>query len=122
MQLANRRILIVEDEVLVAMDLEDLLRDHHCEIVATVSTVAGAFAALRRSEPDMVILDLNLDGDTTLPVVEELHRRHIPFVVVSGYGELSQAEPLLQSVPLVTKPWNRDKLLCLLVAALPPRG
>jgi CheY-like chemotaxis protein len=120
-QLANRRVLIVEDEVLVAMDLEDLLMDHGCEVVATVSTVAGAFAALGRCKPEIVILDLNLDGDTTLPVVEELNRRNIPFVVVSGYGELRQQEPLLKFAPLVPKPWNREMLLRSLVSALPPQ-
>ena len=68
-----------------------------------------------------MILDLNLDGQTTLPIAEELHRRNIPFVVVSGYGELRQSDPLLQSVPLVPKPWNRDMLLRSLVDALPER-
>ncbi len=121
-QLAARRVLIVEDELLVAMDLEGLLEDHDCQVVATVSTVAGAFAALGECEPEIVILDLNLDGDTTLPVVEELHKRQIPFVVVSGYDELRQEEPLLKSVPLVAKPWNGDLLLRYILEALPPRN
>lgn len=120
--LAARRVLIVEDEVLVAMDLEDLLQDHQCEVVGTVSTVASAFAVLSQCQPEIVILDLNLDGDTTLPIVEELHKRKIPFVLVTGYGELRQEEPLLKNVPLVPKPWNREMLLRCLAETLPPRA
>ena len=105
------RVVIVEDELIVAMDMEDFLSDHSWDVVATVPTAAKALAALDDHNPDIVILDLNLNGETTLPVVRELKQRNIAFLVVSGYGDLRSSDPLLSGVTILSKPWNGDLLL-----------
>ena len=105
------RVVIVEDELLVAMDMEDFLSDHSWDVVATVPTAAKALAALDAHDPDIVILDLNLTGESTLPVVRELKKRNTAFIVVSGYGDLRSSDPLLSDVTILSKPWNPDLLL-----------
>jgi len=73
-----RRILIVEDEFLVAMLLEDLLSEMGHQVAGTFAQVAEAM--------NFAILDINLAGATSFPVAEILRRRGIPFLFASGYG------------------------------------
>lgn len=79
------RVLVVEDEALVAMGVEALLEDLGCEVLGPASTVEQALKLLATTDPDGVILDLNLGGEWAFPVAEELHRRHIPFVFATGH-------------------------------------
>ena len=116
--LSGRNILIVEDELLVAMDLEDTLVEWGFVVVESTSTVERALHAIETHKVDAAILDLNLDGKTTLPVAERLEEGNIPFVIVSGYEELSSTHPALTDVPLVPKPWNRDLLFARLSEVL----
>ncbi len=116
--LAGVAVLIVEDELIVAMDMEDVLLEQGAEVLATVPTVSDALAAIEAQPPDLVVLDLNLDGQSTVPIVQALNARSIPFVVVSGYGDLRAADPCLAGAPMVTKPWNRDQLLSKLLEVL----
>lgn len=81
------RVLIVEDEALVAMLLEDMLQDLGCEIVASCSNVTQAEEAASSLEIDVAILDMNLGGKPVLPVAEALAERNTPFIFATGYGE-----------------------------------
>ncbi|MCF8708974.1 response regulator [Rhizorhapis sp. SPR117] len=110
-QLSGRHILIVEDELPLAMDMEDLLLEVGCDVIGTVPTVQGALAILRHQRPEAVLLDLNLGEDSKASTAEELNRRCIPFLIVSGYGRMREKEPALCNVPLVQKSWNRSELL-----------
>ena len=85
-KLAGRRILIVEDEALVAMLVEDALLDAGAEVIGPVATVAEAMALLDAGSPDGAVLDLNLAGETSTPVADLLAARGVPFVVATGYG------------------------------------
>ena len=108
-KLAGRRILIVEDEALVAMLVEDALLDAGAEVVGPVATVAEAMALLDTAAPDAAVLDLNLAGETSTPVADVLAARSVPFVVATGYG----AEGLPAghaSVPVLAKPYDPDEL------------
>ena len=79
-------MLIVEDEVILAMDTKALLEEFGCDIIATAPSVGRAPEALNRFKPDAVVLDLNLNGTSSVPAAIELQSRHVPFVVTSGYG------------------------------------
>jgi CheY-like chemotaxis protein len=108
-KLAGRRILIVEDEALVAMLVEDALLDAGAEVIGPVATVAEAMALLEASAPDAAVLDLNLAGETSTPVADVLAARGVPFVVATGYG----AEGLPAghaTVPVLAKPYDPDEL------------
>jgi DNA-binding response OmpR family regulator len=80
------RILLVEDEFLVASAVEAILDMHGHGVIGPVATVEAALAALDDGPaPDAAIVDLNLRGKSATPVAEELARRHIPFLFASGY-------------------------------------
>ena len=87
MSLAGKRILIVEDEMLVALLIEDFLADLGCKTIGPFRSVAQALEAARTEDLDLAVLDVNLDGERVYPVAELLAERHIPFLFLSGYGE-----------------------------------
>ena len=84
--MAGKRILVVEDEVIVAMLLEDILADAGATVVGPAARVARALEILGSEEVDAALLDLNLAGEVTTLVAEELRRRAIPFAFATGYG------------------------------------
>src|SRR5215213_11421683 len=108
-KLAGRRILIVEDEALVAMLVEDALLDAGAEVIGPVATVAEAMALLDSAAPDAAVLDLNLAGETSTPVADVLAARGVTFVVATGYGA-EGLPPGHASVPVLAKPYDPDEL------------
>ena len=108
--LAGLRILLVEDEFLVAMLVEEMLRDLRCEIVGPVPTLEEAVATVRQNRLDGALLDANLNGKNSSPVADELSAHEVPFILVTGYGGHKGDPPLLKRAPRVKKPLNFDEL------------
>jgi len=81
------RVLVVEDEMLLAMVMEDALLDSGCEVVGPVARVAEGVRIANSERLDGAILDINVAGTNVFPVARELAQRNIPFMFVSGYGE-----------------------------------
>lgn len=113
--LADLRILVVEDELLVAMLVEEMLQELGCEVVRTVSTVAEGIAAVRQNRLDGALLDGNLHGENSAPVADELLGRAVPFLLVTGYGGRDGDPPALKTAPRLTKPFGIDQLADLMV-------
>ena len=109
--LQGARILIVEDEFLLAMDLSDRLRREGCEVIGPASRESKALAVLERDRPDAVVLDLNLDGKLPVNLAETLVARQIPYVIVTGYGKRQFDSPALQGAPRLDKPVKTKELL-----------
>ena len=107
--LAGLRILIVEDEALVGMMLEDMLHDFGCS-VEVVPSVEKALSAIGGRAPDGVLLDMNLHGQNTVAVAEELVSRSVPFLLVTGYGSGESDSPLFKSAPRLLKPFTEAAL------------
>jgi CheY-like chemotaxis protein len=108
-QRASPRILIVEDEMMIAMLLEDLLRSYGCTVVGPVARVKSA-VELASSEPiDAAILDLNIAGDAVYPVADALAARGIPFLFVTGYQARAITQPY-QGRPTLQKPFRPQTL------------
>src|SRR5579883_3168389 len=84
--LAGKRILLVEDEVLVAMMIEEVLLEFGCEVVGPVSRIDAARAAIEDNGLDCALLDINLRGQPVYPVAELLAEHGVPFGFVTGYG------------------------------------
>jgi len=86
--LNGKRVLLVEDEALVAMLVEDMLADEGCEVAATASRLGEALSMA--SDPslrfDIAILDVNLAGEPVFAVAEVLEKRGVPFAFATGYG------------------------------------
>jgi two-component SAPR family response regulator len=105
----RRRMLVVEDEVLIGMLVEDMLRDMGYEIVGTASRVDEAIKLARELDVDAAILDVNLNGQEVYPVAEILSGRGIPFVFATGYGERG-LPPAFKQRPTLQKPFQQESL------------
>lgn len=84
--LRGRRILIVEDEFVIAADLAHYFEQLGAEIVGPAGSLAGAFALVQRAEA--AVLDINLAGEPVFPVAEALLARSVPFVFFTAYGAI----------------------------------
>ncbi|HZG09783.1 MAG TPA: response regulator [Allosphingosinicella sp.] len=86
------RVLIVEDEMLVAMNIEDMLLELGHEMAGLASRLAPGLALAGESEADAAILDVNLAGEQSFPIADLLAERGIPFLFATGYGVAGIAE------------------------------
>ena len=84
--LSGLKALVVEDEGAVALLIEDMLRELGCEIAASAADLGKASELASTAPLDFALLDLNLDGQSALPVARILRARRIPFVFSTGYG------------------------------------
>jgi CheY-like chemotaxis protein len=117
----GRLVLVVEDESLIAMDLELLLRRHGWRVLGPAATVAAALRLLRQGDtPDVALLDVNLRGEPVTPVAEELRARGVPFVLASAYDRLGPAAAALAGALNVGKPTDERRLLAALAQAATP--
>ncbi|RXH25799.1 MULTISPECIES: response regulator [Bradyrhizobium] len=113
------RILVVEDEYLIAMELEATLRTAGYRVIGPAPDVSAALELLKAERPDAAILDVNLDGQWVTPVAEVLRASFVPFILTSGYVAADlQAEPALRDVVNVGKTWRSEFLLKVLGDAL----
>jgi CheY-like chemotaxis protein len=115
------RILIVEDEMLVAMNIEDMLLDLGHEVAGLASRVEPALALAREGAFDLAMLDVNLAGQPSFPIADILIERGIPFLFATGYGLKGIAEGYRQHVVL-QKPFRAMDLHQALAAALAGGG
>ena len=115
-KLPSERILIVEDEALVAMILEDQLADLGISVTATCASVPDAMRAIEKNAPQAAILDVNLRGQLVYPVADCLMDRGIPFVFVTGYGRES-IDRRYSFVKVLEKPVERQALEGLFASA-----
>lgn len=99
----KKRILVVEDEPLIALDIAAILKQAGFDVLGPVGSVGHALALLDRSGCDAAILDVNLGDETAESIALRLSSSHIPFVAVSGYSA-DQLPPEFGSAPLVGKP------------------
>lgn len=110
MKLANARVLVVEDEMLVAMTVEDALTAHGAEVVGPAMRLETALAMVDTAAIDAAILDINLHGDRSYPVAQKLRDRGIPFVFATGYGHAEGIEAFAD-VATLAKPYRIDDLI-----------
>jgi CheY-like chemotaxis protein len=104
-------ILVVEDEALVALDLECTLQDMGWRIAASLGGVTETLDWLRRTDtaPDAALLDVNLGGEMVFPVAEALEARDIPFAFATGYADRVSRSAFSGS-PTLTKPLEHGRL------------
>ncbi len=100
------RVLVVEDETLVALILEDMLVELGHEIVGPAATLSAGLEIAERQEIDIAILDLNLKGVSSLPIANALRERGVPVVFSTGYGRGGLPEPF-GDAPLLQKPFQQ---------------
>src|SRR5262245_15985848 len=103
--ITGTRILLVEDETLVALDLEAMLEGAGCEVVGPMPTVASAISRLSSEPVDGALLDVNLGKETVYPLADWLRNQRVPYVFLTGYGAeiLPEAH---RDRPVVLKPYD----------------
>lgn len=106
---AAKRVLIVEDEVLVLIHLEDLMNDLGHEVVGQALRIDTAMALARESAIDFAVLDINVAGTKSFCVADILRERGIPFAFATGYGIDGVMEGY-RDVPTLQKPYSQDDL------------
>jgi len=100
-----RAILVVEDEFLIAMELEAILTAHGFVVIGPVATVASALELLERERPDAAVLDINLRGIAVTPVARTLREMNVPFVIATAYRSSDlPADSVLRDAMIVGKP------------------
>ena len=97
------RVLLVEDQMLVAMYFENLLEELACVVLGPVGSVAAALPIARQEPLSGAVLDINLRGEPSFPIAQELQARPVPFFFVTGHSSAILPPPL-QHVPCLTKP------------------
>lgn len=103
------RILLVEDEALIALMLEDMLESMDCAVTALAPRVPLGVSLAESGEFDLALLDVNVAGENVEPVADTLARRGIPFIFATGYGEAGV--PLKhRDRPVVAKPFRAEQL------------
>ncbi|HYJ81742.1 MAG TPA: response regulator [Allosphingosinicella sp.] len=109
------RILVVEDEMLVAMNIEDMLLELGHEVAGLASRLGPALALAGEGRFDAAMLDVNLAGEPSFPVAELLAGRGIPFLFATGYGRAG-IEERFRDRPILQKPFRAAELAAALAA------
>jgi DNA-binding response OmpR family regulator len=104
------RILIVEDEYLIAADTALVLEQAGCDVVGIAGSVRKALDIIEDGGCDAIVLDANLHGESAEPVALAARERNLPFLVLSGYAR-SQRSGLLGEAPFLTKPFQEADLV-----------
>lgn len=108
----QKTVLIVEDEFLIALDLQMLLEGHGWRVMGPAATVRSALNLLKAELPLVGLLDVNLGNELITPVAETLKAREVPFALASAYDRPEQyGGEALAGAPNVGKPINERRLL-----------
>jgi CheY-like chemotaxis protein len=113
----GKRVLVVEDELMIRMLLEGMLSDLGHTMVAEAGSIEEALSLAKQAEFDVAVLDVNLNSQPITPVAELLVQRGVPFVFASGYGQRGVPDGFRQS-PTLQKPFQIEALAQAIDAAL----
>lgn len=117
-RLAGLKVLVLEDEALVAMEFELLLMEQGCAVLGPAATVASALDLICHDRPDAALIDVNLPDGQSTAVAVRLRKQGVPFVVVSGYDLQQLGEPELLNAASVSKPADHDEVIRALACVL----
>jgi DNA-binding response OmpR family regulator len=111
--------MIVEDNAIVALDLELTLLDEGYRVLGPAATVAKGLELLLTARPDFAVLDFNLGGEPVTSVALQLRRMNVPFVLASAHPRLQSATPAFDGVTNLGKPLDHRALLRTISKAVP---
>ncbi len=122
MNLAGLRVLVVEDEFLVALGLEDGLKALGCAVVGPVASLAAAVDAAENEAVDAALLDVNLNGESVYPAARLLAERNILFVFCSAFTARERMPREFTHKPRVAKPYTNRMIATALANVLTPQA
>ena len=103
------RVLLVEDEMMVALLLETVLIDLGHQVVGPVARLERGLEVVEREAIDLAVLDVNIDGREVYPIAAALEARGIPFIFTTGYG-IDGLHSAYRNRPVLQKPYRSDDL------------
>ena len=116
-ELLNRKVLVVEDEMMIAMLIEDMLDEFGCKLVGPATNVPHALELIGKESIAVAVLDLNLDGKDTYAIADALQRKNVPFIFATGYGSTGLRQEY-GNRPVLQKPFQARDLETALTEAL----
>lgn len=118
--LAGKTILVLEDEYLIAMDVEQLCREGGANEVHIARSLreAGEHESPSHGRIDLAVLDVMLAGEPTLDFAEDLRSRGIPFIFATGYGDSARVSIRFPDAPIVGKPYTAQEIISAMTTAL----
>ena len=116
-ELSNRKVLVVEDEMMIAMLIEDMLDEFGCKLVGLATNVPRALDLIGKEPVEIAVLDLNLDGQDTYAIADALQRKNVPFIFATGYGSTGLRQEY-GNRPVLQKPFQARDLETALTEAL----
>jgi CheY-like chemotaxis protein len=114
------KVLVVEDESLIAMELCMVLEERGYEVVGPAATVADGLAIVRQGVADACVLDLNLRGESSYPIAEALREHGVPFVLSTAYQQGTFDQPAFKDIVNIGKPASTALLLSMLASLRRP--
>jgi CheY-like chemotaxis protein len=118
--LAGRRVLVVEDDPIIAATQKMILESAGCTVLGPDRAVGAALRTIDAHPIDLALLDVNLGNEAVFPVADALAARGVPFVFLTGYSG-GTLPPMHRKRPCLTKPCDDDDLLAALCNALPKK-
>jgi CheY-like chemotaxis protein len=106
--IAGKRIMLLEDEAIIAFAVEDMLADMGCIVVGPALRLDEACDLARDAKIDAAVLDVNINSERSYPVAEELRRRNVPFVFATGYDR--EGVEWNGEAEVISKPYRREQL------------
>ncbi|HEV7417109.1 response regulator [Tianweitania sediminis] len=117
--LAGKRVLLLEDEFLIALDVEHICRDEGCAEVLVFRALAEITEDVITADAvDVAVIDVMIDGGATFDLAHRLRDRNIPFVFATGLSQREEAFQAFEDVPVVTKPYAAPQLVAALRSAM----
>jgi light-regulated signal transduction histidine kinase (bacteriophytochrome) len=110
---APERMLVVEDNMIIALDLEDMLTRLGVKHITVASSVAQALEALNDEKPPFAILDVNLGQETSFPIAEALQEAGVPFAFGTGFGDSAAFPDRFKETPVLQKPYSAESVAAL---------
>jgi DNA-binding response OmpR family regulator len=119
--LADKRILVVEDEYFIARDLERALQAADAIVVGPVATLEQGLDLAESQTLDAAVLDVDLAGERAFEIADRLSARDVPWAFLTGYDEWALPAPY-RSASIVAKPFQPDRIIRALGALIPDKG
>lgn len=115
----GKRVLVVEDEFLLALMVEEILNDEGCIVVGPFKRVSDALTAAAEEHIDLAVLDVNVAGEKVFPVADLLDKLNVPFILLTGYGDkvIPADRPHWKCY---AKPYRTEMLISVLIEKLTP--
>ena len=120
-QLRSLRVLVAEDELLISQLIREILVSLECTVIGPSRTLDEALRAIRMNDIDGALLDVHLADASIYPAINELAQRGIPFILVTGQGNLSGSPAAINNAPILTKPFRVQQLEDMMRSTFRPR-